>query len=52
MINKKISGLKLNYKYVDWRDGHLDKIWEDFRILNNILGREAQSSLKDMSKSA
>tara|TARA_B110000438_G_scaffold113056_1_gene110895 strand:+ start:417 stop:1433 length:1017 start_codon:yes stop_codon:yes gene_type:complete len=49
---EKISGLKLNYKYVDRREGDIDKIWADSRLSNNILGWKAEYNLEDMVRSA
>lgn len=49
---EKVSGLKLNYKIVDRREGDIEKIWANPALANNELGWKALSSLDQAMKSA
>ena len=49
---EKVSGLKLNYKFSERREGDVEKLWADSRLSNNRLGWKAELSLEDMVKSA
>lgn len=54
MINtfEKISGVKLNYKIVDRREGDIEQVWANTTYANNELGWKAQSSLEETVLSA
>ena len=49
---EKVSGQKLNYKYVDRREGDVDRIWADSRLSNKVLCWEAKLTLDQILKSA
>ena len=49
---EEISDIKLNYKFVERREGDIDQIWADTNHANKILGWKAKLGLKDIMKSA
>lgn len=49
---EKVSGLKLNYKIVDRREGDITKVWANPDFSNEVLGWKAQRNLDDMIASA
>ena len=49
---ERVSGLKLNYKIVDKREGDVTAAYADTTIANNELGWKAESSLDDAMASA
>jgi len=44
---ERVSGVKLNYRFVDRRPGDVEKVWADTRLANTELGWEARSTLDD-----
>ncbi len=49
---EKVSGLKLNYKFVDRRKGDIEKVWADTSFANRELGWKAEKGLDEMMISA
>ncbi len=49
---EKVSGQKLNYKFVDRRPGDIEKVWADTRKANNELGWKAERGLDEMMLSS
>jgi UDP-glucose 4-epimerase len=49
---EKVSGLALNYKIVDRREGDIEKIWAQPDKANNILGWKAEKSIEETMESA
>jgi UDP-glucose 4-epimerase len=49
---EKISGLKLNYKIVDRREGDVEQVWADPTFSNQELGWKAEKNLDEMMLSA
>jgi UDP-glucose 4-epimerase len=49
---EKVSGVKINYKIVDRREGDIEKVWADTTYANNELGWKAELSLDEMLSSA
>lgn len=49
---EKTSGVKLNYKIADRREGDIVKIWADTSLSNRELGWKAEYSLDDMTRDA
>jgi len=49
---EKVSGQKLNYKFVDRRPGDIEKVWADTQKANNELGWKAEKSLDEMMLSS
>jgi UDP-glucose 4-epimerase len=49
---EKVSGLKLNYRFVDRRPGDIEKVWADTQLANTELGWKAERSVDDMILSA
>ncbi len=49
---EKVSGVKLNYKIVDRREGDIEKIWADTSYSNKELGWKAEQTLDDMMRDA
>lgn len=44
---ERVSGVKLNYRFVDRRPGDVEKVWADTRLANTELGWKARSTLDD-----
>lgn len=44
---EKVTGVKLNYKIVDRREGDIVKVWADTSVANDILGWKAKRSLDE-----
>lgn len=51
-IFEKVSGVSLNYKIVDRREGDIEQIWALPEKANNVLGWTAKESLEDTIASA
>jgi UDP-glucose 4-epimerase len=49
---EKVSGVKLNYVFVDRRPGDVEKVWADTTFANQELGWKAQRSVDEMTLSA
>jgi UDP-glucose 4-epimerase len=49
---EKVSGTKLNYKFVPRRPGDTEKVWADTRYANEVLGWKAEKNLDEMMLSA
>lgn len=49
---EKVSGMKLNYKITQRREGDIEKIWADPSLANNELGWKTVFSLDDAMQSA
>ena len=49
---EKVSGMKLNYKFVDRRPGDIEKVWADTTYANKELGWKAEKGLEKMVLSA
>ena len=49
---EKVSGVKLNYIFVDRRPGDVEKVWADTTLANQELGWKAQRSVDEMTLSA
>jgi UDP-glucose 4-epimerase len=49
---EKVSGTKLNYKFVPRRPGDTEKVWADTRYANEVLGWKAEKKLDEMMLSA
>jgi UDP-glucose 4-epimerase len=49
---EKVSGLKLNYKFVDRRKGDIEKVWADISFANRELVWKAEKGLDEMMISA
>jgi len=49
---EKVSGLKLNYKIVDRREGDIEKVWANPDFSNKELGWKAEQGLDEMMTSA
>jgi UDP-glucose 4-epimerase len=49
---EKISGLKLNYRIMERRQGDIEKIWADTEHANSELGWKAEKNLDDMTLSS
>jgi UDP-glucose 4-epimerase len=49
---EKVSGLKLNYRFVDRRAGDIEKIWADVSLANKELKWKTTKSLEDALLSA
>lgn len=49
---EKVSGIKLNYRITQRREGDIEKIWADPSFANNELGWKTIFSLDDAMKSA
>ncbi len=49
---EKVTGVKLNYKIVDRRDGDIEKIWADTTFANEELGWKAEKGLDETLRSA
>jgi UDP-glucose 4-epimerase len=49
---EKATGMKLNYKIVDRRQGDIEKIWADTSYANNELGWKAEKGLEETLISA
>ena len=49
---EKMSGVKLNYKIADRREGDIVKIWADTTFSNQELGWKAEQTLDDMTRDA
>ena len=49
---EKVTGIKLNYKIVDRREGDIEKVWADTSFANKELGWQAEKSLDETLLSA
>ena len=49
---EKVSGIKLNYKFVERRAGDIEKVWADTKFANDELGWKAKQNLDEMMLSA
>ncbi len=49
---EKVSGVKLNYRIVDRRQGDIEKIWADTTLANSELGWKAEKGLEETLLSA
>ncbi|MEZ5197531.1 MAG: UDP-glucose 4-epimerase GalE [Bacteroidales bacterium] len=49
---EKISGIKLNYKFAERREGDIEKVWADTTYANSELGWKAEKNLDEMMSSA
>jgi UDP-glucose 4-epimerase len=49
---EKVSGKKLNHKFVDRRPGDVEKVWADTSLANKELGWKAEKDLDEMMLSA
>ncbi len=49
---EKVTGLKLNYKIVDRREGDITQVWADPDFSNNELGWKAEKGIDEMTLSA
>ncbi len=49
---EKVSGLKLNYKIVDRREGDITKVWANPDFSNEVLGWKAERDLDNMVDTA
>ena len=49
---EKTTGVKLNYKIVDRREGDIEKIWADTTLANEELGWKAEKELEETLLSA
>ncbi len=49
---ERVSGVKLNYQFVDRRPGDTEKVWADTRFANEELGWKVEKSLDEMMLSA
>jgi UDP-glucose 4-epimerase len=49
---EKVSGLKLNYKFVGRRSGDISKIWADVSLANKELGWKTEKTIDDALLSA
>ena len=49
---EKVSGVKLNYKIVERREGDVTQVWANPDFSNKVLGWKAELGLDEMTKSA
>jgi UDP-glucose 4-epimerase len=49
---ERVSGVKLNYRFVDRRPGDTEKVWADTSFANGELGWKAEKTLDEMMLSA
>ena len=49
---EKVSGLKLNYKFVARRPGDIEKVWANTDLANKELGWKAEKNIDEMMLSA
>jgi UDP-glucose 4-epimerase len=49
---EKVSGMKLNYKIVDRRQGDIEKVWANANFANTELGWKAERGIEEMVLSA
>ncbi|MCH8567841.1 MAG: UDP-glucose 4-epimerase GalE [Balneolales bacterium] len=49
---EKVTGLDLNYAFVDRRPGDVEQIWADTTKVTDVLGWKPKYSLDDMSRTA
>jgi UDP-glucose 4-epimerase len=49
---EKVSGMKLNYKFLDRRAGDIEKVWASTDLANKELGWKAEKTIDDMMLSA
>jgi UDP-glucose 4-epimerase len=49
---ERVSGVNLNYRFVDRRQGDTEKVWADTRFANEELGWKAEKTLDEMMLSA
>ncbi len=49
---EKVTGVKLNYKIVDRREGDITKVWANPDFSNNELGWKAEKGIDEMTGSA
>ncbi len=49
---EKISGISLNYKIVDRREGDIEQIWAQADKANNVLGWNSKETIEDTMSSA
>lgn len=49
---EKVTGLKLNYKIVDRREGDITQVWANPDYSNNVLGWKAERGIDEMTLSA
>ena len=49
---EKVTGLKINFRIVDRREGDIEKVWADTTYANEELGWKSTSSLEDTLASA
>jgi len=49
---EKVSGLSLNYKFVDRRSGDIERVWADTTFANEELGWIAEKNIDEMMLSA
>ena len=49
---EKVSGRKLNYRFVERRYGDIVQVWADTSYANRELGWKAERNLDDMMRSA
>jgi UDP-glucose 4-epimerase len=48
----KVTGININYKIVDRREGDIEKVWADTQFANKELGWKATATLEDTLASA
>ncbi len=49
---QKVTGVKLNYKIVDRREGDIEQVWADPTKANKVLGWKAQATVEETLLSA
>jgi UDP-glucose 4-epimerase len=49
---EKTTGVKVNYKLTERRDGDVEKMWADTTLANRLLGWKTELELEDMMRSA
>jgi len=49
---EKVSGMKLNYKFMPRRPGDVEQVWADTRFANDVMGWKAEKGLDEMMASA
>ena len=49
---EKVTGVKLNYKIVDRREGDITKVWANPDFSNEVLGWKAEKGIDEMNLSA
>lgn len=49
---EKVTGIKINYKIVERRQGDIEKVWADTKLANEELGWKSETPLQETLRSA